>query len=704
MKYTMKFAGVHPRVLFFEEDVQALKARLEKDAGLKAAFDRWAADAEEKLSHVWLTEEYADSVYSQHGRYYEIGDSFSPMAMQLGLLYRMTGDRRYADKLKEGMLHYGTFRCWTGPSNKDRDTPWTSDLATTRILYAFAVSYDCIYETLTEDERNTIRAAMLKNGIRPLLNDWVLPGKRVHALDSMGHNWWSVCIALAAVGLCAVYEDVPEADEWMGYIFQSLHGFCEYAGELLLNKTSNFDEKGLFYESAGYFNYGISELMRFAWVFSRLFEDGKALTTFAHMEEVPTAFLSLSYPTSNPEVPLMFPNFGDSRLEGGFVPLPMFMLLWGSTSPELRYAYHTNKKEPDLFDFLYPEQLGGDFGSLANLPVNMVFDHSGYAYLRTSWEKDATLLAVRCGYSWNHAHDDAGHFMLFADGAPVIPDAGNCSYDLPEYGSYYKTCEAHNMITINGRAQREDVLFRGSKFPGSVSHLVDGPMKYLLADATGPTCDSCNRNYRNFLWLCPDILLTIDDLRANEPADFASLFHCVGEGAPGANRVDVDGKTPLTAAVLFPENVEIEERMGYTPPKSAKGTDPDAKRELPRKTYYAFKAKEKAEVLQFVSFYGLHEAAQLTPEKLSGKNWLGVRLSYQGEEYTVLYNLLADGRKMHENSNNMLLDYDTDAYILAIKKDADGKETVLMVYGSYLRKDGKSLYESFTKDFVEFEL
>ena len=93
MKYTMKFAGVHPRVLFFEKDVQALKDRLQKDAALQAAYGKWAAGADAMLEHVWLTEEYADSVYSQHGRYYEIGDSFSPMAMQLVLLYRMTGDR-----------------------------------------------------------------------------------------------------------------------------------------------------------------------------------------------------------------------------------------------------------------------------------------------------------------------------------------------------------------------------------------------------------------------------------------------------------------------------------------------------------------------------------------------------------------------------------------------------------------------------------
>ena len=59
---------------------------------------------------------------------------------------------------------------------------------------------------------------------------------------------------------------------------------------------------------------------------------------------------------------------------------------------------------------------------------------------------------------------------------------------------------------------------------------------------------------------------------------------------------------------------------------------------------------------------------------------------------------------MHENSNNCLLGFETDAYLLAVKQDASGQTAVLMIYGSYLRQNGRSLYESFTKDCVELKL
>ena len=47
------------------------------------------------------------------------------------------------------------------------------------------------------------------------------------------------------------------------------------------------------------------------------------------------------------------------------------------------------------------------------VPTMMVYPDIGWAMMRSSWEKDATLLAVKSGFAWNHAHADAGSFLLF---------------------------------------------------------------------------------------------------------------------------------------------------------------------------------------------------------------------------------------------------------------------------------------------------
>ena len=73
--------------------------------------------------------------------------------------------------------------------------------------------------------------------------------------------------------------------------------------------------------------------------------------------------------------------------------------------------------------------------------------------LRSSWAKDATMLGVKSGFTWNHAHADAGSFVLYHKGKNLLIDGGDCSYGLPEYSKYFVRSEAHNVMLFNGKAQ-----------------------------------------------------------------------------------------------------------------------------------------------------------------------------------------------------------------------------------------------------------
>ena len=261
--------GEHPRLYFSKEDIRRVQIEVKENPGRTAWLGELEAKAAALGEQPLYTEDYANSLYSQHGRFYDLGRQVTEFAETFGFLYQLTGKRLYMEKLRDCLLHYAGFAAWVGPSNKDRKTPWHSELSTTRMTEGFALGYDCIEAALTPSEKESICSAMLNLGIRPLLEDWVLPGTRIPAPDSMGHNWWAVCIGLAGVGLAAIYEQVPQAEEWMTCIVDALRGFCSYQGELLLNKVPNFDNHGLFYESAGYFNYGVGELLHFQFVFRR---------------------------------------------------------------------------------------------------------------------------------------------------------------------------------------------------------------------------------------------------------------------------------------------------------------------------------------------------------------------------------------------------------------------------------------------------
>lgn len=681
----------HPRLLYGKAEIQSLKKRL-PDPDVAAEIDALRARANALLEQPLYTEEYANAAMTQHGNFYELGAQITDFAETFGVLYAL-GETDYTDKIKQALLHYAAFGAWTGPSNQYRKTPWRSDLSTTRLLYGFALAYDIFYDALSEDEKATVRHAMLTLGIRPLLADWVTDGKRIHALDSMGHNWWAVCIAFAGIGICAIHEDVPDAQELLSSILAALRAFCDYRGDPLLNKVANFDAKGMFYESAGYFNYGAGELCRFLYVYSRCFCGG-VLTDFPILRHVGDAYLSLVYPVSD-ERQHLYLNFGDSALSSspsdrdGMTMLPQYLLLLGLGNENLRRYYARAIRKRNFLDLMYPELCGSggsvsqnNAPSLPNPTYPAVADYpdTGLAMWRSGGAVDGTLFSVRCGFTWNHAHDDAGTFLLLRNGESVLCDSGTVSYGKSDYISHYCAAAAHNVVTIGGRAQHKESLYRGNKFPGRLLHtLRAGGFTYLLADATGPVCDTCLRNHRSFLRLGEEIFVTVDDLYTYEPARFAYLLHHAGEATvtDGCVTIRTD-KNRLCVHTVSP-----------TPATISTG-------EYEGLRHISVEPDEPSRFCNLIHVIAPEESGAQV-QALDAPDGYGARITAGLHTYELYYNYLADGRCMHINSNTTMGGYDTDAYLLCIHRTAHGSEQILMVYGSYLRQGNTALHESFEK-------
>lgn len=158
-----------------------------------------------------------------------------------------------------------------------------------------------------------------------------------------------------------------------------------------------------------------------------------------------------------------------------------------------------------------------------SLPTSHLWKDFGWATMRDSWDKDATMLAVKSGMTWNHSHADANSFIIFHKGVDIIKDAGNCSYGRPEYRNYFFETDAHNVVKFNGKGQSTHQQYHGTMLPGSVSNLVDGGnIKYVLADGTGPMSQWLDRNFRHFLWI-DNVIFIIDDLHSHEAGHFEWL-------------------------------------------------------------------------------------------------------------------------------------------------------------------------------------
>jgi len=635
---------------------------------------------------------------------------------ELSLAYRLTGEKRFADKLRGAM---GALR-WDDAMLMQRDPPWHAGLGTGHSCFESAVAFDSIYDALTPEERTTLAKRIVERGILPSLNDWVLGGKRIHALDSMGHNWWSACVFGAGMAALAVMDEEPRAGDWLQRICDGSAEWLDFGGSLLDNKPPSFDRGGAFYEDANYASFAVSQYLyfRLAW--------NNALVTPA-MPEIPMVdkfgdyFINISYPNS--EKLLNF-DFGDGGRSINVME-PM-NLLWanGCRKPRLLWLFN-EAQAPDRragrdrtspFGLVFgPSEKELAAGPAApDLPLSALYGDIGWASLRSSWDRNATLLGVKCGYTWNHSHADAGSFVLFHGGEYLLIDSGKCTYGLPEYDGYFRQSQAHNVVLFNGQAQNPEDTYFGSKFPGSVSHLMDsGDLKYVLADATGPTSHRFIRNYRQFLWL-GDVILIIDDLKTFEPGRFEWLLHVEGtakqrerdlEVSKGGAKVLV---RPLFPAPLpsegypadFPEHMLLVEKTGLS------HHSPDTK--VP---YYAFVAPGESRRTKFITAVLLVKegspAGLPQLERLQGTNYIGVRVRQGGSTTDVYLNLLADGSIMHRNANLKVNGWETDAYLSAITfpdggdtTDPDAASRYFVAQGSYLRRDDKVILDSLSKVFL----
>lgn len=690
----------NPRLFFTQEKIQRLKQRIENDLRIADGWRQIKRRADRQLTEELVSKEYAEGGSGQHGNYGRPSSQMASMGANLGLAYRVTGDEAYARKLRDALLHHGHLSRWAGDAH--RTPPWHSELNTARFCFGYAVGYDCLRDFLSDSDRETIAQSMIRLGIEPTLNDWVLGGKRIHALDSMGHNWWSVCVAMAGLAAVSLEGDVPQAEAWVRDVTDAFPEFFYYQGNVLQNKSPNFDRYGAFYESVNYADYALSEYLLFHLARTNALGRSEG-SEISLLESVGDFFVHTSYPTHDD---MLSVNFGDSSLHATGEETIRLLLANGYDQPS--YHWYLGRTDPELND---PIALVYDCReSVPNppkaLPTSKLYPDIGWAMLRSSWDDDATLLATKSGFAWNHAHPDAGSFVLFHRGKPVLIDSGNCSYGRREYSSYYRQSKAHNVILIDGQAENPEACGgpdRGVTTPGSLHHLIDASgLKYVFADATGPTAWKFSRNYRHFLWI-DDVILIFDDIRAHEAGQLEWLLHYDGTiREKDSSLVITNGDARVVVRSLFPEEMQVVEKIGL------KDHDPDTK--VP---YLALTPEERTRETKFVTaIVPVQDDANWNMpdiESLESQNALGVRIRRSDTVTDVWLNLMADGRRMHRNSNNIIDGWDTDAYLIALTRPAEANEATpdsitrcFAACASYLRKDGTVMLDSLSKVYTVF--
>lgn len=679
----------HPSLLYTPERISQVKQRMQHEPQLAAAWEDIKQTADKELK----------------------GKSLNK-ADYLSLAYLMTGDKRYSNKLKEILLDVIKSKTWGSSEMLARRPAWHADLGVAHKSYLSAIAYDAVYNDLSTTEKKRIAEELYRLGVEPSLGDWLLEPTRIHSLNSMGHNWWTSCVCMGGILALSLQNELEDAKEGAQAVYDYLPEWFLFAGDVLQQKAKTFDEAGGMYESLNYANFGIQEALQF-WVAWKNMHPSASLPDVPQLKDLSSFFAYVSYPRTGI---LYNINFGDSHKNVAAESSLMLLyalgiqdknMLWYISQVEAgqhRDGYFLNRP----MGFLYTPSLKSA-PEVPDLKQSQLFADFGWATMRNSWKKDATMLAVKSGHTWNHSHADANSFILFHKGVDIIKDAGNCWYPNPAYRNYFFQSQAHNVVLFNGQGQSREQQYHGSTLRGYLHHLLDGGnVKYVLANGTGPVSDHFSRNFRHFLWM-DNVVYIIDDLKTHESGEFEWLWHPGGEWKKrGADVTITSGESSVVVRPLYPRLLALSDFVHdypddlyweeiTAPTEDLKATE----------TYYSLHLPGKFNQIKGLTAVILKDSITQKDlpvmERREGKDWIGLRIVYKGKVTDLYINQLADGRLMHSNSWIEADGWTTDAYMFAVTyaEGTDPAETkdIFMAYGSALRRNDVSYFASMSKLF-----
>lgn len=438
----------------------------------------------------------------------------------LGILYQVTGDRRYADKALEIACLYAE-RYAAYPLHTIRGEarigggkvgPQTLDEAVW--LIPMAQGADLIWQVLSESERNLLTQKLFQPAVREV----ILP----HQMGVHNIQCWKDS-AVGLVGLLTGDEELIQQA-----IYNSQRG---YWTQMRQGVTAD----GMWWEGAwGYHFYTLSSL----WPLTEAARHcginlyGEELL---RMFDAPFRFMMPNF---------RLPAFNDStevnlRSQAPAYELayaryknPLYLVLLASANRENDYALWFGEES-------LPKPRSITWHS-ANYPA------SGYAILAKGRGEKATWLCLKYGpHGSGHGHPDKLHFELYSEGASLSTDPGMARYGVPIHGGWYRTTLAHNTLVVDETDQQatEGKCLAYGQAKGA---------DYVVAEAGAIYSDM--RFVRALVLLSEEAVVVLDDVQCRQSHRLDSVMHLLGEwmekpAGKGWTPPDKPGYRYLTEAV-----------------------------------------------------------------------------------------------------------------------------------------------------------
>jgi len=521
----------HPRLLATADDFARLKREIATDPALRKEANTIARRAEKILT--------------QSPSRYEIPDGLHLLATSrrvlnrvetLALVYRLTGDKRFAERAWQELDAAAKFPDWNPRHFLD----------TAEMTRAFATGYDWLYDYWSAEQRTTLRAAMVEKGLRPGLECYRGTSKFGWWVKR-AMNWNQVCNGGMVMGALALADEEPAMAEEI----------VNDARKSLPPAMAAFAPDGACVEGPGYWNYATDYNVALLASLQTALGRDFGLSDQPGFAEAGLFPIYMTGPLDR-----VF-NFADAH-EG---PLRSPQLFW------LARRYH----RPEYAAFARRLVLNLPLGLLWHegsspgheLPLDKYFRHAEVVSFRSAWnDANAVFVAMHAGDNKaNHSHLDLGTFVLDALGHRWALDLGPDDYNLPGYfgkqrWEYYRLrAEGHNTVVIDPGAGPD----QDPKAAGKIVRFESAP-KQAFAIAELP-----QQHTRGILLRNRREVVVEDEIRASKPAEVWWFLHTRAEIDLKTNRLVatlMQGKERLVARILSPEGAVFSVKQAEPLPTS----------------------------------------------------------------------------------------------------------------------------------------
>ena len=433
----------HPRILMLAGEEQQIKTNMDADPAWRSIHQS-IIEACDILIEVPVSERMLEG-----RRLLGVSREALRRIFYLSYAYRMTGQDKYADRAEKEMLAVSSFSDWN-PSHF---------LDAAEMTMAVSIGYDWLFHKLSPSSRETIKKAILQKGLDPSLNS------EYNGWLRLFHNWNQVCNSGMAYGALAIFEDLPDFSKMI----------IDRAIESMKLPMSEYAPDGVYPEGYGYWDYGTSFNVMFLEAINKIWK------TDFNLSQTPGFMKTGNYIMHMTGVTGYSFNYSDNGLYGNMYPT----MFWFANKTKDKSILWDQRKRIDsgrsfTHDRLLPALLiwGGDI-RLAEIKHSTALMWVGksvapVALMRTSWtDPNAIFVGFKGGMARsNHAHMDAGSFVMEANGVRWASDFGPQDYNSLE-------TRGIDLWNMNQNSQRWQV-FRYNNFSHNTLtvnnqlHIVDG--------------------------------------------------------------------------------------------------------------------------------------------------------------------------------------------------------------------------------------